>query len=619
MSTAKATRPIARRRFLLAFAALAVVHGCDARTTNGRLPRTTAQTTKSAPPQPNRTPVLSALHVHATFSEGIGSMEAQLAEAERLGVRALWWTEHDWRMSARGYLDQIPVDAETSGGLTWTPGPLATESASGRHEFGAVTPDGGPPDEGYSLNIAAEAPPDDDARHVLTFHSDRQLFSTSLQGQTWSLWVRPEYLESGHVELQLQTSRRPATDGQEAGAYTLRYRFTETSGEPAETAGRAVVLPVTARAGRWSRVILSPGDDLHSAWPEIDGRDSSCTSVKLVAYARPGGKVSILLGAINIDRHDIAGNAPLETQRTLMSNYAAKSPAVHQLQGVEISGSSPHVCWYGGTPQLPATSQPATRNTVDEIHALGGIASYAHPFGVAGTDPDPAAQDSLLTDTAELLLQDALLGCDALEVGYRQRGGATLSTHESLWDACSRRGIFLTGLGVNDDHSGMNWSNGPNNFLSWLWSPSLEENDLLDTLRSGHVYFGDPNLFTGQLDLRTNSGGRMGAVVQSLGQTSPVELVATSLDANATLDLVRVSLTASIIPVTSDSAATEITTFRADQFVDGLVTASVPTLDDCLVRTRVRDSTGQVIALSNPLWLVSDLGDYAVPAHRLPR
>src|SRR2546430_2284325 len=37
-----------------------------------------------------------AMHVHSSFSEGTGSMQAQLAEATSAGVDVLWWTDHDW-------------------------------------------------------------------------------------------------------------------------------------------------------------------------------------------------------------------------------------------------------------------------------------------------------------------------------------------------------------------------------------------------------------------------------------------------------------------------------------------------------------------------------------------
>src|ERR1700759_1466374 len=39
-----------------------------------------------------------AMHVHSSFSEGVGSMEAQLTQAQLNGVNVLWWTDHDQRM-----------------------------------------------------------------------------------------------------------------------------------------------------------------------------------------------------------------------------------------------------------------------------------------------------------------------------------------------------------------------------------------------------------------------------------------------------------------------------------------------------------------------------------------
>ena len=44
-----------------------------------------------------------AMHVHSSFSEQSGSMDAQLNQAATNTVDVLWWTDHDFRMTGRGY------------------------------------------------------------------------------------------------------------------------------------------------------------------------------------------------------------------------------------------------------------------------------------------------------------------------------------------------------------------------------------------------------------------------------------------------------------------------------------------------------------------------------------
>ena len=44
-----------------------------------------------------------AMHIHSSFSEQTGSMDAQLAQALQNSVDVLWWTDHDHRMDSLYY------------------------------------------------------------------------------------------------------------------------------------------------------------------------------------------------------------------------------------------------------------------------------------------------------------------------------------------------------------------------------------------------------------------------------------------------------------------------------------------------------------------------------------
>ncbi|MGH3391731.1 MAG: hypothetical protein ACRDOO_22915 [Actinomadura sp.] len=76
-----------------------------------------------------RIPVSMSLHTHSCFSEGGSfaeggggaSMLAQLDQAVQSGVDVIWWTDHDWRMEAYGYYENIAFDGTgEDGGLVWT-------------------------------------------------------------------------------------------------------------------------------------------------------------------------------------------------------------------------------------------------------------------------------------------------------------------------------------------------------------------------------------------------------------------------------------------------------------------------------------------------------------------
>src|SRR5215831_391345 len=46
-----------------------------------------------------------AMHIHSSFSEFNGSMDAHLAQAALNAVDVVWWTDHDWRMEGVNYRD----------------------------------------------------------------------------------------------------------------------------------------------------------------------------------------------------------------------------------------------------------------------------------------------------------------------------------------------------------------------------------------------------------------------------------------------------------------------------------------------------------------------------------
>jgi len=81
-----------------------------------------------------------AMHVHGSFSEGVGdvsaSWETQLDQARLAGIQVVWPTDHDWRMSAYAAPDVFHTSALTetvnTRPYTWRPQPsgaLATATA----------------------------------------------------------------------------------------------------------------------------------------------------------------------------------------------------------------------------------------------------------------------------------------------------------------------------------------------------------------------------------------------------------------------------------------------------------------------------------------------------------
>src|SRR5262245_43503584 len=63
-------------------------------------------------------PVNMAMHIHASLSEGTASMAAHLDQATKFGVDVLWWTDHDFRMSAHGHTTAVGFEGPSEGADT---------------------------------------------------------------------------------------------------------------------------------------------------------------------------------------------------------------------------------------------------------------------------------------------------------------------------------------------------------------------------------------------------------------------------------------------------------------------------------------------------------------------
>jgi hypothetical protein len=577
------------------------------------------------------TPVAMAMHVHASFSEGTGSMEAQLVEAKANGVDVVWWTEHDWRMSAHRYRRAVHFDAltEQEGGreLTW----VAAASGSLSESSGAiVTSPASPRDPSAASSLRITATGSGTAWSYNRYKADtsraRQNLNAQLGGQTLAVEIFPQQLgPDGFMEIRLVTSRRPAKAGRTAGLYTLSYRF---GGDAAPGSRRASgltgIITIAANRNQWNSVVLSPADDIRAIWPDTDGRDASLVDLHVGVGSRRSAPAAGCFDYLRFSR-TVAGNQPLDTQAAIMNGYAVAFPSVQQHAGLEVSLYAQHVNWYGGTVSLPdygtlpinpGTNDTVTQQLITDIHAAGGLASFNHPFGVEpGGGPLPIAdQEAQRTKVATKLIGNRAFNADLLEAGYRQRGGVTIERHISVWDACSRNAIFLTGNGVSDNHAGQGWASETNNFLTWAWAAGSTESDLLAALRAGRCYFGDLRRFSGTLDLAVDQACPMGSVSISQRLSRTLTIKATSIPTGGAVRLVQgpVDYAGSAFP----NPGTTPRSFPATDFSDGARTVTLDTTRSSFARVEVLDSAGVLVACSNPVWLLRETPPQAIPPPR---
>jgi hypothetical protein len=226
-------------------------------------------------------------------------------------------------------------------------------------------------------------------------------------------------------------------------------------------------------------------------------------------------------------------------------------------------------------------------------------------------------QDRMLTALAAQLLPLRACGADIMEVGYPRRQGVDLAHHVALWDIMSRNGIFLTGNGVSDDHAGVDWANPPT-VTTWTtsaWADAKDVDTLLAALRAGRVWCQSLTGFRGGLDLMVDGSCPMGSVSVSKSTTRQVEVTGIAVPDGGSLSLVQgaVDYAGTAAPRANVRTVGKV---AAGDLGSGRAKLSLDTRDSCFVRTEVRDAHGEVVALSNPVWLLREAPPRPVPDAR---
>jgi hypothetical protein len=594
-----------------------------------------------------------AMHVHSSFSEQDGSMDSQLFQATKNSVDVLWWTDHDTRMDGIGYRQVVHFTSLTKEhggpgqGRPWdwtkvTSGPLGIQSTGGIVQNPSSPAD---PVAGGSMQLIAKSTTG--APATFGFYAQTHQASwncrDNLNGQSLTIDVLPaKGWQAGYLELLIVSSYHEAIGGRPAGGYQLSYRFVPPGGigrgggAGASTVRRSangltgiVTIPVTPDSGSnpWGTMTINPAEDIAALWPDMDYRDFGLYELTLSAVST-GDLVEGYFDYLRFNR-SISGEAFFRQQADMGAALATRYRSVVQQQGLEVSLALPHVNWFGKSVSIPDYGSTSGRreydaylaqNLIPKVHASGGLISYNHPFGYGDIPELPQAQqDALLVQAAQGLLPaagtPAALGADLLEVGYRLRQGMDLAHHVALWDIMSRNALFFTGNGTNDDHFGQNWLGPMNNWFSSAWAHGTSVADLLAALAAGRAWCASLSGYRGSLDLLVDGTVPMGSVSVSKVTSRKLVASATAIPAQGRLQVLQG--TADYAGAADLSANTKVTgSYSASQLTGGSVTQRIDTGKGSFVRTQVLDSTGTVVGLSNPVWLLRAVPPGGIPAPR---
>lgn len=576
-----------------------------------------------------------AMHIHSSFSEQYGSMEAHLFQARQNAVDVLWWTDHDFRMTGRGYRKTVHFTSLTaeSGGpgeaSAWHWEPQNSGSLAAGWTGGIVDSPASPRDTVARGSLQLRAQSKGSAAATVGFYANSHPagwnYHCSLLGQSLAIEVLPVSVgPHAYLEIKVTTSYHHAPGGRRpAGNYVLSYRLGGAAAVGSRVAtGLTGVVTLPVSTGRWNSVVLRPAEDIAALWPDLDSRDFALYGLNLNAVC--SGK-AVAAGNFDYLRFTrSSGELQLHTQVQMMQSYAPSYPGVTQRRGLEISYYQPHINWFGGAVTFPQYGRLTKQGYLDylkntaipQIHAAGGLASYNHPFGMAGGPPLPkATQDQQLAALAAAMLGDGAVGCDILEVGYTHRAGIDLAHHVGLWDVLSRNARFITGNGATDDHMAVDWAALGNNWTTSTWSGNRSEASLLSALAAGRAWTSSLSRYRGNMDLLVDGSCPMGSASVSSVSSRRLTATATDVPAGGSLQVLQGKVDyAGRADCRPNSRV--VSAYRAGQLAGGAVTTAVDTTADSYVRTQVLDSSGAVVGLSNPVWLLRHAPPGGIPGHR---
>jgi hypothetical protein len=418
------------------------------------------------------------------------------------------------------------------------------------------------------------------------------------------------------AEVLFTLSTHPGAESRPDGAVAVLYRLrTDVAAAARSSAGSLGVVDVPVAGGRWQTVAFDLLADLTALWPEMDARDNSLHDIEFRASSTGRAPADVCFGYLRLDEQ--AGYDAVGVEQDLVARYADAVPDVLGLVGTEIS-FGPHLNQFGGTlapydygPVHRLSDQPGADiipSVVDFIHAQGGLASINHPFAAAagGLSPPQVIAHGLLATGAG--------GADILEVGYGHGGVATFGDHLAVWDALSRNGLFVTGNGVSDDHSGQGWAQEPNRFYTATWATRLDQPTLMDSLARGRTYVGYLGAFGGTIDIRVDDAVPMGAVSVGGRASRTLRLDVTGLPDGGAVQVLR-GLVDRAGPADPKPNTGVVAHLGATDLQRSPV-LPIDTRDDCFHRVQVVNRAGDIVAFGQPIWTLGAVPPGGVPALR---
>ena len=532
------------------------------------------------------------MHVHSIYEPG-SSMEGHIYFASLLGMKYIWFTEHDIFWDKKPYSFGFEPEETEPDGLGRPTKVFLPSSDS----VGEVKTDTDMPYDGKaSLRLTADKNPGETWRGASAVTFGAGISQSLCRLPMLSLAHRGVAHSAGDVRyiFDITLSERPP---EQKFAHII---FVAGDSEGL-SAPHTLVLPISVGEA-WElttfdiSLIASSADAIEAS---IGGLDNVISALTVRVETRRGASASLF-----IDSLEVSGKSTAEETKKRQTELAleiGKRYGVTPFVTAEITAGGHKNC-FSTNPPIFTYGNPAHKVSNAEACAVmserGQVFSINHPF-VYLSDENPVTvdYDAECDSLVEKLAESGAYGASLLEVGFPFGRYAPLSAHLRLWDKLALRGVLLTGYGATDSHMMTEgWFSGNNfaNFIGVNTNSEPTEDDFAASMRAGMLYAANPLVIKGEVSFVADGCREMGSLsVLPRGASSRVAFSLGISNHNW-----KVAWIVNGERVRLDDAT------RMGYYGEYELTTSG---DVDFIRTEVYDYFGNLLLMTNPIYFTADV------------
>ncbi len=427
------------------------------------------------------------LHIHSAW-ERQASMEGHFYNAQKLGIKHMYITDHDIRMGPR----ENQIDH-----FDFNKGVLRVEEPSPDPRrpkwYGFTTTQ---EDPGTSIAVKDGALVMEAVSNSKDWTTISTVFDTSQKRHEYALLANvflhlnmlvSEPDDDVRVIVDVKLSQRPP----EFLNGHILYVFGNTEGLDSPY---ATIKPMK-NAGEFVRYALPLLQDAE----KVGGGDNVLNTISFTVSARNGKTARLLVNHFSIT-WDIEFEEGRKAQQKL-ADTLGKKYGVTPYVTTEITGAGRHkICFSTKVPIInykELAYKVTDEEAMEHVRRYGGIYSRNHPFDTIKDKiffkEDPAVIEKLIQEIIDSFISNRAWGAKMVEVGYPiGHAGLPMETYLRLWDALSKAGIFISGYGDSDNHANdVHWFDG-SNFVGYIFAEEPSEDAFIHSMCAGNLYTGDP-------------------------------------------------------------------------------------------------------------------------------